>query len=84
MDEFRLEVQKCCKLVVVHVVYDYQVTQCDQLCGNLGLFAQYIDNFLKPMTDASGYPIWFENPADDNRYFPITLIARESICLKTL
>ena len=58
LDEIRLAVQKGYKLVEVHEVYGHQVTQYDPQRGNGGLFAQYIDTFLKLKAEASGYPSW--------------------------
>ena len=45
------------------------MTQYDPQTGNGGLFAQYIDTFLKLKAEASGYPSWVRCPADEDRYF---------------
>ena len=66
--EIRLAVKKGYKLVVVHEVYEYQVTQYDPQTGNGGLFAQYIDTFLNLKAEANGYPSWVQCPADEDRY----------------
>ena len=68
LDEIRLAVQTGYKLVEVHEGYEYQVTQYDPQTGNGGLFAQYIDTFLKLKAEASGYPSWVQCPADEDRY----------------
>ena len=52
--ENRRAVKKSYKLVEVHEVYEYQVTQYNPQTGNGGLFVQYIDTFLKLKADASG------------------------------
>ena len=52
----------------VHEVYEYQVTQHDPQTGNGGLFAQYIDTFLKLKAEASVYPSWVQCPSDEDRY----------------
>ena len=56
------------KLVEVHEVYEYQVTQYDPQTGYGDLFVQYIDTFLKLMAEASGYPSEDQSPADDDLY----------------
>ena len=42
------------KLVEVHELYEYQVTQYDPQTGTGGLFVQYIDTFLKLKAETSG------------------------------
>ena len=44
------------ELVEVHDVYEYRVTTYDPRMGNGGLFAQYIETFLKLKAETSGYP----------------------------
>ena len=68
LDEIRLAVQKGYKLVEVHEVYEYRVTQYDPQTGTGGLFVQYRDNFLKLKIESSGYPSCFQIPADNDRY----------------
>ena len=68
LDEIRLAVQKGCDLVDMHEVYEYQVTRYDPETGNGGLFAQYIDTFLKLKAEASGYPSWFQCHEDEDLY----------------
>ena len=64
LDEIRLAVKKDYKLVEVHEVYEYQVTQYNPQTGNGGFFVQYIDTFLKLMAEASGYTSWVHSPED--------------------
>lgn len=40
----------------------------DPQTGEGGLFAQYIDTFLKLKADASGYPDWVQCPECEDRY----------------
>ena len=47
LDEIRLDVKKGYKLVEVHEVYEYQVTQYDPQTGTGGFFVQCSDTFLK-------------------------------------
>jgi hypothetical protein len=49
-------------------MYEYQVTQYDKQTGEWGLFAHYIDTFLKLKAEASGYPSWVRSPQDEGRY----------------
>jgi hypothetical protein len=56
LDEIRLAVQKGYRLIKVYEVYEYQVTRYDTQTREDGLFAQYIDTFLKLKAEASGYP----------------------------
>ena len=68
LEKTSLAVKKGYKLVEVHEVYEYQVTQYDPQTGTGGLFVQYIDTFLKLEAEASGYPSWVQSPADEDRY----------------
>ena len=68
LDEIRLTVQKGYTLAEVHEVYEYRVTQYDPQTCTSGLFAQYIDTFMKLKAEASGYPSWVQSPADEDRY----------------
>jgi hypothetical protein len=42
----------------IHEFYEYEVTQYDTNTGEGGHVIKYIDTFLKPKADASGYPEW--------------------------
>jgi hypothetical protein len=61
-------VQHGYELVEVHEVYEYQVTRYDAQTGDGGIFALYINTFLKLKAEASGYPNWVQCPADEDRY----------------
>ena len=67
-DEIRLAVRKGYRLIKVFEVYEYEVTQYDPTTGQGGLFVEYINNFLKLKTEASGYPSWVRTPEDDDSY----------------
>jgi len=47
MDEIRLAVDKGYKILEIIEVYKNQVTLYDPETGNGGLFAEYIDTFVK-------------------------------------
>ena len=68
IDEVRLAVEKGYKVIEVLEVYEYEVTKYNPETGEGGLFAAYIDTFLKLKTEASGYPSWVQSPEDEDRY----------------
>jgi len=43
-------------------VYEYEVTKYDPHTRDGGLFADYINTFLKLKAEASGYPGWVYKP----------------------
>ena len=65
-------------------VYGYQVTLYDPETVKGGLFAQYIDTFLKLKSEASGYPSWVQCLEDKDRYISDFVIARASNWIRTL
>jgi len=54
IDEVRLAVEKGYKNLEILEVYENQVTRYDPDTGNGGLFAEYIDTFVKLKQEASG------------------------------
>jgi len=68
MDELRLAVKKGYRIHEIHEVYEYQVTQYNPETGDGGIFANYINTFLKLKAEASGYPGWVRSPEDEDRY----------------
>jgi hypothetical protein len=68
LDEIRLAVQKGYGQVKVCDVYEYQVTRYDPETREGGLFAQYMDTFLKMKAEASGFPDWVCDAEDEDRY----------------
>jgi hypothetical protein len=63
-----LAVQKRYRLIKVYEVYEYQVTRYDHETREGGLFAQYVDTFLKLKAEASGYPDWVCDAEEQDRY----------------
>jgi hypothetical protein len=63
-----LAVQNVYKLLEVHEVYEYQVTQYEPETGDGDLFVEYINTFLKLKAEASGYPNWVQCPEDEDQY----------------
>jgi len=68
LDEVRMAVSKGYRILEIHEVYEYEVTQYDAATGEGGLFVEYIDTFLKLKAEVSGYPSWVRTPADEDRY----------------
>jgi len=66
--EIKLAITKGYKIIEIHEVYDYQVTQYNQETGEGGLFAEYINTFLKLKAEASGCPSWVRTPNDEDQY----------------
>ena len=54
-------------LVQVFEFWEYSVTQYDTTKSG-GLFAEYVDMFLKLKQEASGYPSWVQSEADEDKY----------------
>jgi hypothetical protein len=61
-------VQNGYKLVEVHEVHEYQVTQYDPETGDGGLFVEYINTFLKLKAEASGNVNSVQRPEDEDLY----------------
>jgi hypothetical protein len=56
------------RILEIHELYEYIVTRYDTQTREGGLFAGYIDTFLKLKAEASGYPAWVRSSADEERY----------------
>jgi len=68
VDEVRLAVQKWCKNFGFFEFYECNVTRYYPETREGGLFAGYIDTFLKLKSDANGYAAWVQSTVDDERY----------------
>jgi len=64
----RLAVQKRYRILEIHEVYECNVTRYDPVTREGGLFAGYIDTFLKLKAVESVYPAGFRTPTDVERY----------------
>jgi hypothetical protein len=80
MDEVRLAVQKGYELKEILEVYEYKVTQFDRETDDGGPIVHYKNAFLNLKAEASGYPSWFRNSVDEERYVQ-TFFANEGIML---
>ena len=68
IDEVRLAVQKEYRIPEIHDLYEYNVTRYDPETREGGMFAGYINTFLKLKAEASDYPAWVRTPAEEERY----------------
>ena len=68
IDELRLALEKFYKIFEIHEIYEYRVTQYNTKAGKGELFVEYINTFLKLKPQASGYPSWVRNSADEDQY----------------
>ena len=68
MDEERLAVENGYRILEIYEVYEYQVTEYKPETGEVALFVDYINTFLKLKAEASGYPGWVRSPEDEERY----------------
>jgi hypothetical protein len=68
IDEVRLAIEKGYKVLDIHEVYQYQVTQYKRETGEGGFFVDYINTFLKLKAEASGYHNWVQTPDYEDRY----------------
>jgi hypothetical protein len=55
-------------LVEVFEFWEYKVTYLDKDTGSGGLFAGYVDMFLKPKQESFGYPAWVQTEDDKDKY----------------
>jgi len=68
MDDVRLAVEKGYRVIEVHEVYEYHVTQHNPQSGEGGLFVDYINTFVKLKAEASGYSCCVSSPDDEELY----------------
>ena len=46
------------EILEMHVIWQYELTRYDKTTGRGGLFAEYVNCFLKIKQEASGWPAW--------------------------
>jgi hypothetical protein len=69
IDEVLLALEKGYKILEIFEVYEYQITQYSRETNEGGgLFVDYINTFLKPKAEVSGYTTWVRSPEDKERY----------------
>ncbi|GAB0093682.1 DNA-directed DNA polymerase [Sergentomyia squamirostris] len=68
LDEIRLAVEHGYKIYQVLTVWQYKTSQYNRECDDRGLFADYVDNFLKIKQQSSGWPAGTESDAGKEEY----------------
>lgn len=68
IDEVKLAVSKGYEIIKVHEIWEYKVSQYDPVTRTGGVFAPYIDSFLKLKAEASGYPASCETEEQKQAY----------------
>ena len=67
--EIEMALEKGYKLVKIYEVYHWDnTTQYDRASQEGGLFATYVNTFLKIKQEASGWPEWCKTQADKDKY----------------
>ncbi|OOY49400.1 hypothetical protein BOV97_12840 [Solemya velum gill symbiont] len=67
--ELQMAVRKGYAILKTYSVYHWEeTTQYDEVTGEGGLFAKYINTFLKIKQEASGPPDWIQSPQDMSKY----------------
>ena len=68
VDEVRKAVDMGYGLVDIYEFWEYEVTCFDRDSNSGGLFAEYVNMFLKLKQESSGYPSWVQSEDDKDRY----------------
>jgi len=68
VDEFRKAVDMGYGLVDVYEFWEYEVTCFDKDTNSGGLFADYVNMFLKLKQESSGYPSWVQSEENKDKY----------------
>uniref|UniRef100_A0A1B0GHC0 Uncharacterized protein n=1 Tax=Lutzomyia longipalpis TaxID=7200 RepID=A0A1B0GHC0_LUTLO len=68
LDEVRLAVEHGYKIQKCFELWAYETSQYNRETGERGLFADYVDNFLKIKQESSGWPKDAKSDADKERY----------------
>ena len=68
-DEVRKAVDMGYGLDELFEFWEYSVTCFDKDTNSSGLFAEYVNMFLKLKQESSDFPSWLQSEDDKNRYF---------------
>jgi hypothetical protein len=68
VDEVRKAVEMGYDVKDVYEFWEYKVTCFDKDTNSGGLFAEYVNMFLKLKQESSGYPSWVQSEEDKDRY----------------
>ena len=66
--EVRKAVEIGYSVINVYEFWEYEVTCFDKNANTGGLFAKYVNMFLKLKQESSGYPSWVQSEDDKDRY----------------
>jgi hypothetical protein len=77
VDEVRKAVEMGYRLKDVYVFWEYKVTCIDKDTNSGGLFAEYVNMFLKLKQESSGYPSWVQSEEQKDEYIEVTGAQRE-------
>jgi len=78
-DEVRKAVDMCYGLVEVFEFLEYSITCFDKETNSGGLFAEYVNMFLKLKQESSGFPSWVQIEDDNDRYIEVYRRFRQGI-----
>lgn len=67
MDEVRKAVEMGYSVMDVFEFWEYEVTGFDKDTNTGGLFAEYVNMFLKLKQESSGNPSWVQSEEDKDR-----------------
>uniref|UniRef100_A0A1B0CJT2 DNA-directed DNA polymerase n=1 Tax=Lutzomyia longipalpis TaxID=7200 RepID=A0A1B0CJT2_LUTLO len=81
LDEVRLAVEHGYKIQKCFELWAYETSQYNRETGERGLFADYVDNFLKIKQESSGWPKDAKSDADKERYI-LEYLEKEGIQLE--
>ncbi|XP_046393686.1 uncharacterized protein LOC124161413 [Ischnura elegans] len=79
-DEVKKAVAMGYKVLKTHEVWHYNITKYSRETGEGGLFASYINKFLRVKQEASGWPTWCTSDEQKDRYLQL-FHAREGVAL---
>jgi len=68
VDEVRKAIEMYYILMNVFLFWEYEITCFDRGTNSGGLFADYINMFLKLKQESNGYPSWVQCEADKDKY----------------
>ncbi|GAB0097539.1 DNA-directed DNA polymerase [Sergentomyia squamirostris] len=68
LDEIRLAVEYGYKIRKAFIVWEYETSQYNRETNERGLFADYVDNFLKIKQESSGWPAGVESDVAKEEY----------------
>lgn len=81
VDEVREALKHGYEILKIHEVWEYKVAQYNKENQNGGLFAQYINKFLKMKAEASGWPSWVKNDELSKLLYTEMFEIREGVVL---